>query len=49
MRTKRRWMIWVLEEVETFDTPMPWERGYFRKGWKKPAARRKTPLLAARA
>ena len=35
MKIKRRWMRWVFDEVETFDTRMPWERGYARKGWKK--------------
>jgi len=26
MRKQRRWMKWVFEEVETFDTVLPWSR-----------------------
>jgi len=38
MKTQRRWMRWVFKEVETFNTRMPWERGYGRRDWKKPQA-----------
>jgi len=42
-------MKWVFEEVETFNTLMPWERGYARKGWKGKPSVLKLPLLKARA
>jgi hypothetical protein len=49
MRLQRRWMRWIFEEVETFNTRMPWERGYARKGWKSKANILKLPRLKARA
>ena len=35
MRTKRRWMMWVLEEADTLQFAMPWERGTRTRAWRK--------------
>jgi hypothetical protein len=48
MRPKRRWMRWIFEEVDQFDTVLPWERGYRRSGWKTPPVTSKLPRLLAR-
>ena len=46
MRKKSRWMNWVLEEADRFDTAMPWERRVRTGGWKKRLAKR-YPILRA--
>jgi len=48
MAKQRRWMKWVLEEAETFNTIMPWERGYARTGWKTKLETLPLPRLFAR-
>ena len=35
MNGRRRWMKWIFEEVETFDTPMPWSRSARTGAWKR--------------
>jgi len=35
MTTQRRWMRWIFDEVEVFDTVMPWERKAARWRWRR--------------
>lgn len=35
MRTKRRWLNWVLDEADRFDTALPWERRTRTGKWKQ--------------
>jgi len=33
MRIKKRWIKWIVEEADAFDTVLPWERGADRSAW----------------
>jgi len=40
MPKQRRWMKWMLQEAEAFDTVLPWERGADRTLWRRHLATR---------
>ena len=46
MRKQSRWMKWVIEEADNFDTALPWERRVRTGHWKKRLADR-FPILRA--
>lgn len=49
MPTQRRWMKWVIEEANSFDTVLPWERRANRTHWRRHLATVSLKKLLARA
>lgn len=48
MGTKRRWLKWVIEEANTLNVVLPWERGANRRLWRKRLSTSKNLLISAK-
>ncbi len=49
MRTKRRWLKWVLEEADSLQVTLPWERTAAREKWHRHLVEDEELQLPARA
>jgi len=47
MPKQRRWMRWVFEEVETFDTVLPWSRHAPRGLWHRHLKKQKLRAISS--